>query len=183
MHWQWDPEHNCVLQAESTLIGRALNNFPLYNLMPTTQLPTTVTMASLPNKAQVETQTQAHQQAMMGMQSTNDLDSLSNSTLSHGMWFTTTTNQMDVITTQQTKLKTQTNTQLTTIMNQLEIIQNLMDDQRKWQDSYNEYDGYDRNWPFTPDQSQMDEDNYDMNDTLGQQATSNSQMEDASTTK
>jgi len=50
---------------------------------------------------------------------------------------------MDMITTQQTKLETQMNTQLTTIMNQLEIIWNLMDNQRKWQDSYNEYNGYD----------------------------------------
>jgi len=103
--------------------------------MPTTQLPMTVTTALLPNKTPAETQTQTNQHTMMGAQSTNDLDSFSNLMLSHGMWFTMTTNQMDTITTRQTKLETQMNTQLTTIMNQLEIIQNLMDDQRKWQDS------------------------------------------------
>jgi len=124
-----------------------------------------------------------HQQTTMGAPSANDSDSLSNSMLSHGTWFTTTTNQMDAITTRQNKLKTQTNMQLTTIMKQLKNIQNSMEDQRKWQDSYNEYNGYDHDWPFTPDQLQMDEDNYNMNNTLAQQATSNSQMEDASTTK
>jgi len=120
----------------------------------------------------------------VGAQSVNDSDSLSNSMLSHGTWFTTTTNQIDAITTWQSKLETQTNMQLTTIMKQLETIWNLMEEQRRWQDSYNKYNGYNRDRPFTPDQSQMEEDNYNTtNDTLAPQATSNSQMEDASTQK
>jgi len=35
MTWQWDPANNCVLQVDSTLIGRALNDFPLYILTMT----------------------------------------------------------------------------------------------------------------------------------------------------
>jgi len=74
--------------------------------------------------------------------------------------------------------------QLTTIMKQLETIWNLMEEQRRWQDSYNKYNGYNRDRLFTLDQSQMEEDNDNTtNDTLAPQATSNSQMEDASTQK
>jgi len=52
----------------------------------------------------------------------NDLDSLSNLTLSQGMWFTTTTMQLKTLVTQQNKLKIQTSHQLPTIMVQLETI-------------------------------------------------------------
>jgi len=45
---QWDPTNNCVLQADNTLIGRALNNFPLYNLTMITHPPTTVTTKPMP---------------------------------------------------------------------------------------------------------------------------------------
>jgi len=51
----------------------------------------------------------------------NDLDSLSNLTLSQGMWFTTTTMQLKALVMQQ-KLKMQTSHQLSTIMVQLETI-------------------------------------------------------------
>jgi len=52
-------------------------------------------------------------------------------------------------------------------MQQLETIWNSMEEQQRWQDSYNEYNRYDRDRPFTPDQLQMEEDNYNtMNDML-----------------
>jgi len=31
-----------------------------------------------------------------------------------------------------------------------------MEEQRNWQDQYNNYDGYDRDCPFTPEQPSMD---------------------------
>jgi len=43
MALQWDLTNNCMLQADNTLIRRAHNDFPLYNLTTTTQPPTTVT--------------------------------------------------------------------------------------------------------------------------------------------
>jgi len=98
MHWQWDPVHNCILQAKSTLIGRVLNDFPLYNLMATTQLPTTVTTLATMNKPPPQAQIHADQHATVGAQSANDSDSLSNSMLSQGTWFTTTATQLDVLT-------------------------------------------------------------------------------------
>jgi len=170
MHWQWDPVHNCVLQAKSTLIDRALNDFPLYNLMATTQPPTMVTTLAITNKPPLEAQAQADQHATMGAQSANDLDNISNSTLLQGTWFTTTTKHLDVITAWQNKLETQMNTQFTTIMMQLESIWNSMEEQWRWQDSYNKYNGYDRDRPFTPDQLHMEEDSYDTaNDMLAPQ--------------
>jgi len=41
--WQWDPINNCILFANSQLIGHLLDNFPLYNLTTMTQPPTTIT--------------------------------------------------------------------------------------------------------------------------------------------
>jgi len=91
---QWDLSNNCVLQADNTLIGQALNDFPLYNLTTTTQLPTTVMTMAMPKnttapKALAPPQAAAH--------TTNNLDSRSNSTLSQGAWFMTTTTQIDAI--------------------------------------------------------------------------------------
>jgi len=129
MHWQWDPAHNCVLQANNTLIGWALNDFPLYNLMATTQLPTTITTLAPTNKPLPEAQINVDKQATTGAQNANNLDSLSNSTLSQGMWFTTTTTQLDALAMQQNKLETQMTNQLTTIMMQLKTIQNSMEEQ------------------------------------------------------
>jgi len=129
MHWQGDPAHNCVLQANNTLIGWALNDFPLYNLMATTQLPTTITTLAPTNKPLPEAQINVDKQATTGAQNANNLDSLSNSTLSQGMWFTTTTTQLDALAMQQNKLETQMTNQLTTIMMQLKTIQNSMEEQ------------------------------------------------------
>jgi len=98
MTLQWDPTHNCMLQADSTLIGRALNDFPLYNLTMNAHPPTTVTTKPMPQNvpaAQAQAQVVAH--------ATNDLDSLSNSTLSQGTWFMTTTTQIDAIAMWQNK--------------------------------------------------------------------------------
>jgi len=181
LNWQWDPVHNCILQAESTLIGRVLNDFPLYNLMATTQLPTTVTTSAIANKPLPEAQIQADQHATTGAQSTNDSDSLSNSMLSQGMWFTTTTTQLDALTMRQNKLKTQMTTQLTT---NSKPFKTWWKSNERWQDSYNNYDSYDRDRPFTPDQSNMEEDNYKTtNDMLAPWATGDSQMKDASSLK
>jgi len=117
MTWQWDPANNCMLQANSTLIGRALHDFLLYSLIMTTQLPTTVTTMAQLIKPPPATQAPLDQQITTTAHTTNDSDSLSNSMLSQEMWFTTT------------KLETQTSTQLTTIMAQLKTIQALMEEQ------------------------------------------------------
>jgi len=91
-----------------------------------------------------------------------------------------TTMQLDALANCQNKLKTQTSNQLSTIMVQLESNQANMEEQRNWQDHYNEYKGYDRDRPFTPEQSNMDKDTNDTNEKLTPQAASNSHMEDAS---
>jgi len=141
MAWQWDLAHNCVLQANSNLIGRALNDFPLYNLTNNTQPSTTVTTMAQPTKQPPAEQSCSDCPTTMTAHQTNDLDSLSNSMLSQGTWFTTTTTQ--------NKLETQTSNQLSTIMAQLETIQTLMEEQCTWQESYHKYDGYNQDQPFT----------------------------------
>jgi len=129
-------------------------------------------------------QTNQNPHANIAAQAANNLDSLSNSTLSQGTWFITMTTQLDALATRQNKLELQTSHQLSTIMAQLETIHTLMEDQRWWQDEYNGYDGYDHNHPFTPEQPNMDEDiNDTTNKRLTAQAASNSHMEDASNLK
>jgi len=166
MALQWDLTNNCVLQADSTLIGRALNNFPLYSLTTNTHPPTTVTPTmSMPKNA---TAVQAQAQTKVVAHTTNNSDSLSNSTLSQGTWFTMTTTQIDSIAMRQNKLEAQTWSQLTTILSQLETIHTMMEEQRNWNESYNEYDGYDWDQPFTPEHTTMELEQYDYNnDTLG----------------
>jgi len=102
--------NHCILQANSTLIGHALNNFPLYNLMTVTQLPTTVTTIAQLDKPPLAAQANSHGYPTLAAQTMNNLDSLSKSTLSQGMWFTTM--QLDALATQQNKLETQTSHQL-----------------------------------------------------------------------
>jgi len=60
----------------------------------------------------------------------------------------------------QNKLEAQTSSQLTTILTQLETIQAMMEEQQNWNESYNEYDGYDREWPFTLEQEIMELEQY-----------------------
>ncbi len=108
-----------------------------------------------------------------------------NLTLSQETWFTTTTTQIDAIVSQQNKLEQQTSSQLNTILAQIETICTLMEEQWHWQDQYNDYDGYDWDWPFSPEQSKMDKEtdnhNNDMHAHLW--AAGNSNMEDASLLK
>jgi len=74
--------------------------------------------------------------------------------------------------------------QFTTILVQLETIHASMEEQHNWNEHYNEYDSYDHDRPFTPENSNMDLDQYNYNnDMLGSQAAGNSHMEDASTQK
>jgi len=148
------------------------------------QLPTTVMTMAQMTKPLPAAQTQADQQVTTTAHNANDLDSLSNLMLYQSTWFKTTTTQLDTLATCQNKLETQTSYQLTTIMAQLETIKTLMEEQCNWQDSYNGYEGYDRDQPFTPDQMHMEAENYDTtNDTLALQAAGSSQMEDTSTHK
>jgi len=177
MTLQWDPTDNCMLQADSTLIGRALNDFPLYNLTTNTHPPTTLTTKPTPKNV---TAVQAQAQTQVVANTANNLDSLSNATLLQGTWFMMTTTQIDTIAMWQNKLEAQTSSQLTTILTQLETICTMMEEQRNWNKSYNEYDGYNREWPFTPEHATMELEQYDYtNDTLRSQA----HMEDASTLK
>jgi len=155
MSLQWDPTNNCVLQADSTLIGRALNDFPLYNLTMITHPPTTVTTKPMPQKAPA-----AQEQTQVVANAMNDSDSLSNLTLLQGTWFTTTTTQIDAIAMQQNKLEAQTSSQLTTILTQLETIWAMMEEQWNWNKSYNKYDRYNRGWPFTLEQEIMESEQY-----------------------
>jgi len=184
MAWQWDPAHNCILQANSNLNGRALNDFPLYNLTTNTQPPTTVTTMAQPTKQPPVAQANLDCPTTATAHQAIDLDSLSNSTLSQRMWFTTMTTQLDVLTMQQNKLETQTSNQLSAIMAQLETIQTLMEEQHTWQESYHKYNGYNQDQPFTPDQFNIETDqHYDTNEMLAVQAARDSQMEDTSTHK
>jgi len=59
-----------------------------------------------------------------------------------------------------------------------------MEEQQNWNENYNEYDGYNREWPFTPEHTNMESEQYDNNnDMLGSQAAGNSHMEDTSSLK
>ncbi len=86
--WQWDPANNCVLQANSTLIGCALNDFLLYNLMASTQLPTMVTTMAQSAKPPQTAQATSNWNTTMATHTVNNSNSLSSSTLSQGMWLT-----------------------------------------------------------------------------------------------
>jgi len=148
------------------------------------QLPTTVMTMAQMTKPLPAAQTQADQQVTTTAHNANDLDSLSNLMLYQSTWFKTTTTQLDTLATCQNKLETQTSHQLTTIMAQLEMIWTLMEEQHNWQDSYNDYDGYDQEWLFTPNQMHMEAENYETNNDMhASWAAGNSQMEDASTHK
>jgi len=158
MTWQWDPANNCVLQADSNLIKRVLKDFPLYDLTTNSQLPTTVTTTT--QKQLLAEQALKNQQTHTAAHTANDSDSLSNSMLSQATWFTTTMTQVDALAMQQIKLETQTSTQLTTIMAELETIWASMEEQQNWQEQYNKYDRYNRDQPFTPEESHMESENY-----------------------
>jgi len=177
--WQWDLTNKCVLQAKSTLIGCTLNDFPIYNLTMT-QLPTTVTMRAQPDIPSTVAQANSNWHTNTAAQTPTDLDSLSHSTLSQGMWFTTTTMQLDALATWQNKIEAQTSHQLSTILAQLKTIRTTMEGQRHWQDHYDNYKGYNRDQPSTPEQSNMEEDTDDTNKMPMVQAASDSHMEDAS---
>ena len=85
---------------------------------------------------------------------------------------------------QQNKLEAQTSSQLTTILTQLETICATMEEQQNWNESYDEYDRYNREQPFTPEHATMELEQYDYNNNmLGSQAAIDSHMEDASTLK
>jgi len=59
-----------------------------------------------------------------------------------------------------------------------------MEEQQNWNESYNEYDGYDWEWPFTPEHATMESEQYNYtNDMLGSRAARDSHMEDTSTLK
>jgi len=133
--WQWDPINNYVFQAECNLIGCTLNDFPIYNLTTEMQPPTTITTNN------TTSQTMSHTRLATATANNtggcvNDLDSLSNSMLSQGTWFITTTTQIDAIASRQNRLKQQTLSQRTMIMAQLETICTLMEEQWQWQDQY-----------------------------------------------
>ena len=85
-------------------------------------------MTAQPNKL-LASQTNQTTQAQTITQAVNDSDSLSNLTLSQGMWFTTTMTQLDALVIRQNKLETQTTNQLSTIMVQLETIRSSLEDQ------------------------------------------------------
>ncbi len=102
----------------------------------------------------------AQEQTQVVANAMNDSDSLSNLTLLQGTWFTTTTTQIDAIAMQQNKLEAQTSSQLTTILTQLETIWAMMEEQRNWNKSYNEYDRYNWGWPFTLEQEIMESEQY-----------------------
>jgi len=115
----------------------------------------------------------------------NDLDSLSNLTLSHGTWFMITITQINAIASRQNKLEQQTSSQLTTTMAQLETILTSMEEQQQWQDHYNNYNRYNQDWTFSPAQSHMEEETkYQYIKTHeNSQAAGNSTMEDTSMIK
>jgi len=136
-----------------------------------------VTTTSQSDKPLPIPQTNQNQPTNTTTQVANDLNSLSNLTLSLGMWFTTMMIQIDALANRQNKLEMQTSHKLATIMVQLETIQSTMGE-------YNEYDGYDHNQPFSLEHPNMDKDTDDItNKRLTVRAASDSHMEDASNIK
>jgi len=103
-HLLWDVDNNCVQQEENHMISKVLQDYPIYNLTSQASWPPTV----------ITTTPTQHPPASMGVPtqllqtSQTDLDSLANSNLSQGTWFTTTTTQIEMLATHQEKLEKQT---------------------------------------------------------------------------
>jgi len=122
-HQQWDPDNNCVHQAANNMIGKALQDYPVYNLTTQASCPPSVVTTAPP--------TQQTTLRGGGLTQTNQLnqhnnDSLSNSNLSQGTWFMTTTTQLDTLASRQEKLEKQMQERFETILSELTIIQKDM---------------------------------------------------------
>jgi len=149
-HLQWDPDNNCIHQAASNMIGKALQDYPVYNLtLQTSRPPMVVTTTPLQNPpTNMGGQTQLHQPNQ------TDTDSLANSNLSQGMWFTTTTTQPETLATWQEKLEKQTQERFETILLELS---KMCRDMQNYNDP-NKYGKYkDPNQAFSPSHMEEDE--------------------------
>jgi len=128
-HLLWDADNNCIQQAANNMIAKALQDYPVYNLTSLATRPPTVVTTAMPMQnppSKVGGQTQFQQS-----NPTNN-DSLSNSNLSQGMWFTTTMMQLDTLATRQEKLEKQMQewfkmilSELTKIHRDMQIIMTL----------------------------------------------------------
>jgi len=90
-HLLWDADNNCIQQVANNMISKALQDYLVYNLTSqATRPPMVVTMAtSMLNQPS----TVGGQMHFQQLNPTNN-NSLSNSNLSQGMWFTTTMTQL-----------------------------------------------------------------------------------------
>jgi len=118
-------------------------------------------------------QTQLHQPNQ------TDTDSLANSNLSQGMWFTTTTTQPETLATWQEKLEKQTQERFETILLELS---KMCRDMQNYNDP-NKYGKYkDPNQAFSPNHMEEDE-STQYSKSLLHWAANDSHMEDVGMTK
>jgi len=133
------------------MIGKVLQDYLVYNL--TSQQPRppmVVTTTPIQNiQSNVGVQTKLPQPTQ------TDTNSLANSNLSQGMWFTTTMTQLKTIATQQEKLKKQIQERFETILSELSKMHRDMQDYND-PDEYGEYGDPDQ--AFSP--NNMDEDEF-----------------------
>jgi len=122
---------------------------------------------------------QCGRQSQLPHPTQTDTDSLANSNLSQGMWFKTTTTQLETLATQQEKLEKQTQERFKTIL--LELSKMCRDMQNyNDPDKYGEYGDPDQ--AFSPNNMEEDE-STQYTKSLLYRAANDSHMEDVSMAK
>jgi len=170
-HLQWNPENNCVHQATNNMIGKALQDYPLYNLTTQASHPPSVVTTAPPTQ---QPPLKGSGITQINQSNQHDNDSLLNSNLSQGTWFMTTTMQLNTLTSRQEKLEKQMQERFKMILSELTKIRK---DMQQYNDP-NEYEEYgDINQPFSPNHMEDDDSNhYTKSPLYG--AANDSHMED-----
>jgi len=148
------------------MIGKALQDYPVYNLTNQASHPPSV-VTTAPSKT---TQAAGIGTNQINLSNQQDTDSL----LFQGMWFMMATTQIDTLANRQEKLEKQMQEQFKTILSELtEICKDMQ--QYNDQDEYEEYGDID--WPFIPNQMEDIKSTHYMKSLLNG-AANNSHMED-----
>ncbi len=152
------------------MIGKALQDYPLYNLTTQASHPPLVVTTAPPTQ---QPPLKGSGITQINQSNQHDNDSLLNSNLSQGTWFMTTTMQLNTLTSRQEKLEKQMQERFETILSELTEI---CKDMQQYNDT-NKYKEYgDNDWPFSSNHMEDDESTH-------YRAANDSHMEDISLLK
>jgi len=175
-HLQWDPDNNCIHQAASNMIGKALQDYPVYDLTAQASCPPLVVTTVPPTQ---QPPLKGGDLTQINQSNQHNNDSLSNSSLFQGMRFMTTTTQLNTLTSRQEKLEKQMQERFKMILSELTKIRK---DMQQYNDP-NEYEEYgDINQPFSPNHMEDDDSNHYTKSPL-YRAANDSHMEDLGSLK